>query len=59
MWNLPGPGFEPTYPALAGRFLTTGPRGKSQESFLKIEKDFWWEDHTTLTVHDLLALEIV
>ena len=29
MWDLPGPGIEPMSPALAGRFLTTGPAGKS------------------------------
>ena len=29
MWNLPGPGTEPVSPASAGRFLTTGPPGKS------------------------------
>ena len=28
MWNLPRPGIEPMSPALAGRFLTTGPPGK-------------------------------
>ena len=28
MWDLPGPGFEPVSPALAGSFLTTGPPGK-------------------------------
>ena len=28
MWDLPGPGLEPMYPALAGRFLTTAPPGK-------------------------------
>ena len=28
MWDLPGPGLEPMFPALAGRFLTTTPRGK-------------------------------
>ena len=33
MWDLPGPGLEPVSPALAGRFLTTVPPGKSQESF--------------------------
>ena len=27
MWDLPGPGIEPVSPALAGRFLTTGPPG--------------------------------
>ena len=29
MWNRPGLGIEPVSPALAGRFLTTGPPGKS------------------------------
>ena len=29
MWDLPGPGIEPVFPALAGRFLTTVPPGKS------------------------------
>ena len=29
MWDLPGPGIEPISPALAGRFLTTGPPRKS------------------------------
>ena len=29
MWYLPGPGLEPVSPALAGRFLTTVPPGKS------------------------------
>ena len=28
MWDLPGPGIKPMSPALAGRFLTTGPPGK-------------------------------
>ena len=28
-WDLPGPGIEPTSPAFAGRFLTTGPLGRS------------------------------
>ena len=28
MWNLPGPGIEPMYPALAGEFLSTVPPGK-------------------------------
>ena len=30
MWDLPGPGIEPVSPALTGRFLTTGPLGKSE-----------------------------
>ena len=29
MWDLPGPGFRPGSPALAGGFLTTAPPGKS------------------------------
>ena len=29
MWDLLGPGIEPVSHALAGRFLTTGPPGKS------------------------------
>ena len=28
MWDLPGPGLEPTSPALAGGFLTIVPLGK-------------------------------
>ena len=30
MRDLPGPVIEPMFPALAGRFLTTEPSGKSQ-----------------------------
>ena len=29
MWNLSGPGIEPMSPALAGKFLSTVPPGKS------------------------------
>ena len=32
MWDLLGPGLEPMSPALAGRFLTTAPPGKSFSS---------------------------
>ena len=28
MWDLPRPGLEPMFPALAGRFSTTAPPGK-------------------------------
>ena len=28
MWDLPRPGLEPVFPALAGRLSTTVPRGK-------------------------------
>ena len=34
MWDLPGPGLEPVSLALAGRFLTTEPPGKSLVGFL-------------------------
>ena len=34
MWDLPGPGLESVSPALAGRFLTIEPPGKSQDHFL-------------------------
>ena len=36
MWDLPRPGIEPMPPALAGRFLTTMPPGKSLHSFFFI-----------------------
>ena len=36
MWDLPRPGLEPVSPALAGRFLTTAPPGKSLISFLTV-----------------------
>ena len=29
MWNISGPEFKPMFPALAGRFFTTAPPGKS------------------------------
>ena len=29
MWELPGPGIKPVFPASAGGFLTTGPPGES------------------------------
>lgn len=31
MWDLPRLGIEPVFPALEGRFLSTGPRGKSRK----------------------------
>ena len=36
MWDLPGPGIKPTFPALAGGFLTTGPPEKSKDCVLLI-----------------------
>ena len=38
MWDLPGPELEPVSPALAGRFLTTAPPGKSLLFIYKKEK---------------------
>ena len=35
MWDLPGWGSNPCPPALAGRFSTTGPPGKSQSPFYR------------------------
>ena len=35
MWDLPRPGLEPVSPALAGRFSTTAPSGKPNNSILK------------------------
>ena len=39
MWNLPRPGIELLFPALAGRFLSTAslPSGKSHTSILASE----------------------
>ena len=37
MWDLPGPGFEPMSPALAGKFFTTEPLGKRLPPRLLIE----------------------
>ena len=34
MWDLPRPGLEPVFPALAGRLSTTAPPGKPLGSFL-------------------------
>ena len=34
MWDLPGPGIEPVSLAFQGGFLTTGPAGKPDLSYL-------------------------
>ena len=41
MWNLPGPGIELVFPALAGRFPSTVPPGKSS-IFLNVKKRVFW-----------------
>ena len=35
MWDLPGPGLEPVFPALAGGFLTTAPPAKPNTTFFE------------------------
>ena len=42
MWALPGPGLEPVSPALAGRFLTPGPPGKSSPAILPTHLSMSW-----------------
>ena len=39
MWDLPGLGIEPAFPALAGGFLTTGPPEKSTTVFESLSCD--------------------
>ena len=39
---VPQPGIEPMSPALQGRFLTTGPPGKSLALLLSDHKSFWF-----------------
>ena len=48
LWDLPGPGIEPVSPALAGRFLSTAPPGKSQcdISYLKKVKNIMGVDQS-------------
>ena len=36
MWDLPRPGLKPVSPALAGRFSTTAPPGKPNNSYSKV-----------------------
>ena len=44
-WNLPRSGIEPVSPALSGRFLTSGPPGKSSSFYLILVKiatyEYW------------------
>ena len=50
MWNLLDRGSEPTAPALAGGFLTTGPLGKSVEHIF-----FIWTDTLITSMSSLLS----
>ena len=45
MWNFPGLGIEPVSPALAGRFLTSGPPGKSSHDLLMQLHHLTWYLH--------------
>ena len=45
LWDLPGPGLEPTSPASAGRLSTTAPPGKSQGWCLFIVFSFEYQSH--------------
>ena len=42
MWDLPKPGIELVSPTLAGRFITTGPPGKSKPASLSRFFSLWW-----------------
>ena len=46
MWDPPRPGLEPVSPALAGRFSTTAPPGKSQIRFSH------WKNHPNIRGKD-------
>ena len=42
MWELPGPGIEPVSPALAGRFFSNEPPGKTKNrNFILITENFY------------------
>ena len=40
IWNLPGPGIEPMFPALAGGLLSTEPQGSPLIAFSNLSCDF-------------------
>ena len=48
MWDLPGPRIEPMFPALAGRFLTTLPPGKSKIHVLSFIYSFSYYTFSSL-----------
>ena len=48
MWDLPRPGLEPVSPALAGRFSTTAPPGKSPTLFLKFSSHLFYFTYSFL-----------
>ena len=46
MWDLPGPGIEPMFPALTGGFLTSVPPGKSLLLFVIFTSLLYFLDST-------------
>ena len=59
MWDLPEPGIEPMFPALAGGFLSTGPPGKYHLSFYNyygIDKETEPERYEAVLNNNLLAI---
>ena len=53
VWDLPGPGIESKSPALADRFLTTGPSGKPLYVFLKAKNKGGGKVNTGATSHQM------
>ena len=56
MQDLPGPGFKPVSPALAGGFLTTAPPGKSIQFFLTISESIFFQ--LASFSHSIIAMQI-
>ena len=54
MWDPPGPGLEPVFPALAGGLLTTAPPGKSHMTIFEL-----WFSQGICTVVGLLGHMVV
>ena len=62
MWDLPRPGLEPVFPALAGRFLTTAPPGKPYRIFLLLlhcRSSFYILSLYILMPNQIYALQIL
>ena len=54
MWDLPRPGLEPVFPALAGRFSTTAPPGKPSFQFF-IHKSTYTHNLTSCPTFEWLV----
>ena len=59
MWDLPRPGIKAMSPALAGRFLTTGPSGKSLQSGIKKKKEKKERDNDVQFIRMLGGLHMI